>query len=127
MMVIYIFPVLSRFFNTIRGTVRNSLLMAIAHLPYTILMLVITVAPVILTFYNGYTLWYGILVWLMAGFALIAYANSFFLKKIFKKFMPAQEDEGDPDHWEVEESPEASPESSEKSLEENVSSVTDQD
>ena len=118
MMVSYIFPVLSRFFNTIRGTLRNSLLMAIAHLPYTVVILVITIAPVLLTFYNGYTLWYGILIWIMAGFSGIAYANSFFLKKIFKKYMPEEEAEEDPDYWEVEElketeTPEISGESSE--------------
>ena len=103
MIVLYIFPVLSRFFNTIRGTFRNSTLMAVAHLPYTVLMLVITAAPVALTFFNSYTLWYGILIWLMAGFAAIAYANSFLLKRIFKKYMP-KEEEADPDHWEVGES-----------------------
>ena len=124
MMVIYIFPVLSRFFNTIRGTLKNSLLMAIAHLPYTVLMLVITVAPVLLTFYNGYTLWYGILVWLMAGFAAIAYANSFFLKKIFKKYMPKEEAEEDPDHWEVEETAE---EDLTESQTEDITPVIDQD
>lgn len=123
MIVTYIFPVLSRFFNTIRGTLKNSLLMSIAHLPYTVLMIVITIAPVALTFFNGYTLWYGILVWFMAGFAAIAYANSFFLKKIFKKYMPKEEEE-DPDHWEVEETAE---EDFTESPAEDVSSVIDQD
>ena len=113
MIVTYIFPVLSRFFNTIRGTLKNSLLMAVAHLPYTILMLAVTIAPVLLTFYNEYTLWYGILIWLMAGFAAIAFANSYFLKKIFKKYMP-KEEEADPDRWEVQEDP-AESESSESS------------
>ena len=106
MIVIYIFPVLSRFFNTIRGTLRNSLLMSIAHLPYTVLMIVITAAPVALTFFNAYTLLYGILVWLLAGFSGIAYANSFLLKKIFKKYMPAESENEDPDHWEVKETEE---------------------
>jgi uncharacterized membrane protein YesL len=98
MTFVYIFPVLARFYNTIRGTFRNSLLMAIAHFPYTILMAAISIVPFIVTLYNGYTLWYGLLVWIMVGFAAIAYANSFFLKKILAKYMP-QEEEADPDHW----------------------------
>lgn len=100
MVALYVFPVLSRFYNTIRGTLKNSLLISIANFPYTILMLVITIAPVIVTFINGYTLWYGLLVWLLAGFSAITFANSFFMKKVLAKYMPKDEtDASDPDHW----------------------------
>lgn len=103
----YVFPTLARFYNSIKNTFRNSFLMSIAHLPYTLLILVITVAPVILTFINGYTLWYGLLLWLLFGFSAIAYGNSFFLKRIFAKYMPPQEEsQEDPDHWVVEETEE---------------------
>lgn len=103
----YVFPTLARFYNSIKNTFRNAFLMSIAHLPYTLLILVITVAPVILTFLNGYTLWYGLLLWLLFGFSLIAYGNSFFLKRIFAKYMPPQEEtDEDPDHWVVEETEE---------------------
>lgn len=106
MTFIYIFPVLSRFYNTIRGTLRNALLISIAHFPYTILMLLISVVPFIVTLYNGYTLWYGLLVWILVGFAAIAYANSFFLKKILAKYMPPEEEEEkDPDYWVTEDLP----------------------
>lgn len=107
MTVCYLFPVLSRFYNTIRGTFKNSMLMAVAHFPYTVMIVAVTVAPVLLTFYNGYTLWYGLLIWLMAGFSLIAFANSCLFKRIFKKYMPKEEAE-DPDHWEIDEIPDAS-------------------
>ena len=42
---LYIYPVLAKFYNSIKNTFRNALLMAIRHLPYTILMAVITIAP----------------------------------------------------------------------------------
>ena len=99
----YVFPLLARFYNTIRGTFKNAILIAIANLPYTVLIIIVTVVPVAVTFYNTYTLWYGILIWLMAGFAGIAYVNSYFYKKIFVKFMPEEKDDTDHDHWEMDE------------------------
>ena len=99
----YIFPILARFYNTIRGTFKNAVLMAIVHLPFTILIVIITIAPVFITFYNTYTLWYGILIWFMVGFSAIAYVNSYFYKRIFAKFTPEVKDETDPDHWELDE------------------------
>lgn len=107
MIVLYVFPVLSRFYNTIKGTLKNSLLIAIANFPYTILMLVITIAPVFITLINGYTLWYGLLVWLLAGFSGITFANSFFMKKVLAKYIPKEdaEEEKDPDLWVTEDLP----------------------
>lgn len=95
MVMIYVFPTLARFENSIRATLKNSLLMSILDFPRTFVMLVITIGSVLITFLNGYTLWYGLLVWIMLGFALVAFANSFFLAKIFKKYMPAEEPETD--------------------------------
>lgn len=128
MVSLYVFPVLSRFYNTIRGTLKNSLLIAIANFPYTILMLVITIAPVIITFINGYTLWYGLLVWLLAGFSGITFANSFFMKKVLAKYMPKDEtEETDPDRWVTEDLPkEELPETSGTAAEDNLSEATEE-
>ena len=56
---LYVFPVLSKFYNTIRATVRNALLMSIRHLPQTIAMLAITIIPVILTLTIAEVMVYG--------------------------------------------------------------------
>jgi len=90
MELIYIFPLLSRFENSIAVTFRNAFIMAIADFPRTLVMMLLIVGSVFLTFWNAYTLWYGILVWIVCGFALIAFANSFFLNRIFKKYMPSE-------------------------------------
>ena len=47
---LYIYPVLAKFYNSIKNTFRNAFLMSIMHLPYTILMALITIAP---AFYIG--------------------------------------------------------------------------
>ncbi len=105
MVLLYVFPVLARFENSIKATIKNAFIMAIADFPRTILMLVITVGSVLITFFNAYTLVYGLLIWLLGGFALVAYANSFFMKKVLAKYMPKEECEKakDPDNWTLDE------------------------
>lgn len=104
LILLYVFPILARFYNSVKDTFKNAFIMAVVNLPRTFVMLVICAASVLATFLNTYTLWYGILIWMMAGFALVAFANSFFFKKIFAKYTPADptEDE-DPDNWNLDE------------------------
>lgn len=104
MVMVYLFAVLARFDNPVRATMKNALIMSIADFPRTIIMIAITVGAVVVTFLNTYTIVYGILVWIMAGFALVSYANCFFIRKVFAKYMPKDEgQEKDPDAWYVEE------------------------
>ena len=107
MLLVYVFPVLARFDNSIKITIKNALIMAIADFPRTIVMVVITVGSVLVTLLNGYTIAYGLLVWILCGFSLVAYLNSLFMKKIFAKYMPKdEEEERNPDDWTVEETEE---------------------
>lgn len=99
-LTMYVFPTLARFYNSIRQTMKNAFIMAVANLPRTVAVFVITVGSVMLTFLNTYTLWYGSLIWVLAGFAAVAYANSFFLKKVFARYIPKDDEEGaNPDDW----------------------------
>lgn len=91
MLLLYVFPTLARFYNSIRTTLKNSVIMAIADFPRTLVMVAIIIAAFFVTLYNGYTFWYGLLFWLMLGFATVAYANSYFFKQIFAKYIPEEE------------------------------------
>ena len=94
MVLLYVFPLLSRFENKILTTVRNAFIISLADFPRTLAMLIIIVAAVLLTFLNAYTFWYGLLVWILCGFSAIAYLNSWlFFRKIFKKYTPQEEEE----------------------------------
>ena len=94
MVLLYVFPLLSRFENKILTTVRNAFIISLADFPRTLAMLIIIVAAVLLTLWNGYTFWYGLLVWILCGFSAIAYLNSWlFFRKIFKKYTPQEEEE----------------------------------
>ncbi len=77
MVMMYIPPVFARFDNSTKNIIKNSALMAVAHLPKTLLMVIITV---VLTVFGIFVpiLWFG----------LIAFANSYILVKIFDKYMP---------------------------------------
>lgn len=99
LVLLYVFPVLSRFDNTIGKTILNSIGLALSAFGRTISMFMLIFASVILTFYTMKTIKFGIFFWLALGFATIAYANSFLLKKTFAKYIPEEEEEIDP--WEV--------------------------
>ena len=92
MVFLYIYPVLSKFYNSVRRTFINSILMAIRHLPYTFIMLAVTVLPVGIVFIP-YTQIVSLLMLLFVlfGFSAMAYVNSIFFVKIFDHYIPAEE------------------------------------
>lgn len=82
-MFTYVFPLQARFYNPVKKTIANAFIMSIRHLFYTIGMLVIDGFLLVVTF--------RVIPLLMAfGVALEAYVNSFFIHKIFLKYMPKE-------------------------------------
>ena len=96
---LYIYPVLAKFYNTIKNTFTNAFLMSIRHLPYTVLMILITAAPALVFFIPSAQVQSTVILLLvLIGFSGIAYINSYFFAKIFDKYIPAEEpDEPNPD------------------------------
>lgn len=90
MIFAYVFPLQARFYNTIRGTFRNAVLLAIGNLPKTLCMVVVMVGPAVATFLTVDTFVYGLLIWILVGFALVAYINGSLLHGIFEKLIDAQ-------------------------------------
>ena len=86
--LLYVFPVLAKFDNTILNTIKNAFLISISNLPRTLLMLVVIVGSAVLTFLSQQTIAVGLLVWTMIGFALIACLNAHILVKIFDRYIP---------------------------------------
>ena len=79
----YLFPLLARFEAGTGQTLKNAVLLAVGQLPRTLLMGFSTAGILVITFYNGYTLSIGILLWMLLGFAIMAFSNSSILVKIF--------------------------------------------
>lgn len=102
MIYMYVYPVLAKFYNKIKNIFINSLLMSIRHLPYTFLMILVTVAPFAAFFFIPLQgLQSGLLlVSIMIGFSLVAYINSHFLVKIFDNYIPKEEEISEEERWE---------------------------
>ena len=83
---VYIFPLTARYENGIKDTFKNALILAVAKLPYTVLMAAVIVAAVIASLWSTFTLMFALPLWLMIGGALIAWVNSYILRRVFVIF-----------------------------------------
>ena len=93
----YVFPILARFDNTVKNTIRNALIISIRHLPLSAVLVAIPiVAAVVLYFFPGAFIFYLIIV-----LALIAYTSSFMFVKIFANYMPSAETETDSEGMDI--------------------------
>jgi len=87
-MLTYVFPLQSRFYNTVKRTIFNSFFMSIRHVFNTIGMLAVdgVIVFVTLGFIPQLTIF---------GVALIAFFNSYLFNNLFKRYMPKEEKPAD--------------------------------
>ena len=83
----YVFPLMAQFDNTIKNTMKNACYMAVSHLPYTILILVLNLIPIFCVLAGGAIMQVTLPIYLAAGFALTARINAVIFKTIFEKYM----------------------------------------
>ncbi len=86
--LLYVFPVLARFYNTTYNTVKNAFLISIANLPYTFLLLLIFIIPSVLFIFY---LLYMLPVLLLIGFSLEAFLASYIYRKVLDKYINMDE------------------------------------
>ncbi len=85
---LYIFPSIARFENTNRAIMKNAALMAIAHLPKTLLMVLILAAAIVLDWILPF-----LIIFLPAAFMWLW---NVILEKIFRRYM-SEEDQKEED------------------------------
>ena len=86
---LYVFPLLSRFENTTKVTIKNALLLSIANIPKTLFALIITIAiPVVCL--SDMKLFPLIPI---CAFSVVAQLNSSLFYGIFEKLMPKNTEE----------------------------------
>lgn len=88
-MLLYVFPIMSKFENTLMNTVINALLISLAQFPKTILMLAFSAVPILLVLSSWN--WFPLLI--LGGFAIVAYVNGSFMNKIFEKIQNSGNDQ----------------------------------
>lgn len=84
--LIFVFPLIARFENSTVDMMKNAVLIPAARLPYMVMVLLLTGACLVLTILNRATIMAGAVVWSLIGVAMLTFANSFFIQKMFKPF-----------------------------------------
>lgn len=80
----YIFPLQSRFYNTVKRTFFNAFFMSIRHLINTVTIVIVDVAIVAVMLMVPQVMMLGVLF----GFPLLAFVNSYILSPVFAKYIP---------------------------------------
>lgn len=94
---LYVFPILSRFDMTVRQLLKSGIYMSMRHIHFTILMIIVNVAAVLLIYF--------VPPFLFIAPALTVLVNSLMMEKVFKKYMPESEGPGEEtgiDEWYLE-------------------------
>lgn len=87
MIMSYVFPLMAKFENTLSNTFKNALIISMTRILYTIPVTAVNLVFVFVIFCGGSLMVYGIPVYLLVGFAFSAYINSFFLGKVFERYV----------------------------------------
>ena len=90
---LYVFPVASHFVCTLKQVIKNSFLMSIGHLPYTLILFAIYGLIWFVMTYSVKTLGLVIGISMICGFSVTAYVTCIIFSKIFKKYEPEKEPE----------------------------------
>ena len=73
--------------------ITNAFYFAVKHIGYAIAVAVITILPMTMTLVDAKLFPVYLLIWLMVGFSLTAYADSWFMWKLFKPYFKEDEEE----------------------------------
>ena len=90
--LVYVFPLQSRFYNPVKRTLFNAFFMSIRHILQTIGIVAIDIVVVVLAYLSMFYAPQFSVIFLLFGVPLIAFINSFFFHAIFKKYMPKDTD-----------------------------------
>ncbi len=93
MMINYVFPLTAQFENSIKGTLKNAVLLSLANLPTSLAVLVLSLLPLLLFLFAAPFFLRTCVVWFFIGFSLIVYCNTLLLRRVFRKYFPPEQDE----------------------------------
>ena len=92
MVLLYAFPLLAKFNNTLKHTIVNALFLSIRHFLTTCMLLGTTFFFVFITVFSPQSLFEPMIVaWMLLIFAFIARMQSEFLNRVFTRYLPQTE------------------------------------
>ena len=83
----YVFPVIAAFKGTWKMQLKNALLFACSHLPSTLLIVVVSTLPMVMTWLDVGLLPLYACCWFFFGFGLTAYINSLLFYRMFRPYL----------------------------------------
>lgn len=86
-MISYAFPLLAQFDNTVKNTLKNSLLLAISNIKKTIPIFILNAIPIVVFLRLPYIFVFCLPLLFTLGVALIAFINSKMLIGVFDKYI----------------------------------------
>lgn len=84
--LLFIFPYLARYEDTIKKSMINSLLIGISNFVHFLMLLLLTIVPAVFTFSSPVGFLTGLYMGTFGGFALLALIHSFIINKVFSKY-----------------------------------------
>ena len=73
--------------------ITNAFYFAVKHIGYALAVAVITILPMTMTLVDAKLFPVYLLIWLLFGFSLTAYADAWFMWKLFKPYFKEDEEE----------------------------------
>ena len=100
MMTLYIYPVIATFEGTLKMQLKNAFLFSWMKFFKTLIMLIIWGMPLAMTFIDVQLQPLYVFCWFFFGFSTIAYICSFMLYKMFKPYLPEEEEPDETKYYE---------------------------
>lgn len=85
--LLYAFPLQATFINTPLKIIRNSLITALGHLPWTFFLFFTTYTPIALTLTFPGAIYFTAVYWLFIGFSLMTVFSLFATKRVFAVYI----------------------------------------
>lgn len=86
----FLYALIARYENTLQNTIKNSLLLSISNFSSWLKIFLAWFAPVFLTIWYPAVFMLSWFLWLIIGFALIAYGTSHTMHKVFRRIEEKQ-------------------------------------
>lgn len=87
----YLYPLQAQFDNSIKRTLCNAVYLTFSHFPVTLLALAIDAIPIILLLTNLEFFLRTSLFWIVGGVSLMVFINTFFLKRVFDRYINSEQ------------------------------------
>ena len=88
---VYLFPLMTRYDNALREHVKNAMILAVAKLPRTVVMVLVTSLPVLVPYFSLPTFFQTLPFFFIIGFAFMSYVSSQLLVPVFRELEGDQE------------------------------------